>query len=154
MSILKGKGIIVLKNELIMCWISRNTPIKRKANQDITVYKILRISGDKSIHSPIYHTVWYIGQCKEDHNLYVYFEGSYYISSGFHSLRRKPLIVEMRSFCTYYEWVDGETKISIFSKGYNDYVFKCVIPKGSTYYENENGEIVSNKLIIVKQCNV
>jgi hypothetical protein len=22
------------------------------------------------------------------------------------------------------------------------------------YYENENGEIVSNKLIIVKQCNV
>lgn len=60
------------------------------------------------------------------------------INEGIHAYRSNSLSLNnMKSLYTFYP-------IRIFCK--------AVIPKGTTYYMNEKGEIVTEKLIVYREC--
>lgn len=135
-----------------MCWTSLKEfgiPQARTAEEDIIVYKIVAV-GVGGIYS-YFQNFGYKKQ-KEyclDGELIIDGTNDYYysISNGFHSYS---------GMCKV--WVDAKVFIvsvySLTEKIYWNYinnatvVAECVVPKGSTYYENKNGEIVSNKIIL------
>lgn len=125
-----------------MCWKSKNFISPKMANNDIEVYKILRVS-DESIISPCFDFYWKLGTQYETNVCFK--DAKRIIFEGFHSLRECPK-------ANKYHWHTTNDK-DIFIKFTNDRIFKAVIPEGSTYYENEYGEIVSNKLKLLYGCN-
>lgn len=122
-----------------MCWKSKNLISPKMANNDIKVYKILKVS-DESIVSPCFNFHWKLGTQYEANVCFK--DAKRMIFEGFHSLRECPK-------SSLYRWYTTNT--DLFVKLPGDRVFKAVIPEGSAYYENEYGEIVSNKLKIVWQ---
>lgn len=73
------------------------------------------------------------------------------INEGFHSFSREKLEVvrhqNSRNLYAYRIRMDG-TKRQLDSYMVSPIVVSCTIPKGSTYYENEMGEIVSDAIRI------
>ena len=117
-----------------MCWKSNNFISPKIATNDIEVYKILRVV-DESISSRCFEFYWKLGIQYETN---VCFKGE-----GFHSSKEYPKV-------NSYNWYTDKI---LFIKFTNDRIFKAVIPEGSIYYENEYGEIVSNKLKLLYGCN-
>ena len=124
-----------------MCWKSNNFISPKIATNDIEVYKILRVL-DESIISPCFDFYWKLGIQYEINICFK--DKKTIIHEGFHSLREYPK-------ADNYNWYITNDK-HLFIKFTNDRIFKAVIPEGSIYYENEYGEIVSNKLKILYGC--
>lgn len=130
-----------------MCWETRlkEFQIKRTAVNDIQVYKIL-----KERRTWIFNRIKYVSP---------YYNFKYKLNKTYKSrleldsqTRDDVLIIEngLHSFTNlqhaeYYR-VAGRPPFVTWV------IFKAIIPKGSTYYRNEIGEIVSNKLKIVGIC--
>lgn len=142
-----------------MCWTSHNYkhPVKIIADEDIKVFKIVNrnltsvyedfqyeIEREYKLMEPI---VLEIGSTA----------GMWLINKGFHSY----CFETVKIYVDYYSNIfSHETiqEISIYTKfGRNDkfvgdigkyIIAECIIPKGSTYYINEFGEIVSDKISI------
>lgn len=143
-----------------MCWESYSLPVKKIADKDITVYKILKeITGSNKICSPIYDEwEWtiddvYRGDKPNPNCVYEYDiclchkpKKMWTIKEGLHSLRSKPYFIRYASIGCW--WKSSIDNHPIFQASYNEHVYECIIPKGSIYYENEIGDIVSNALII------
>lgn len=126
------------KKELNMCWCTKDknyaTPIV--AEKDVKVYKVLFVTGD-SILSPCQNFEWELGKLYDD-KIKINETGlETYINEGFHSLKFPPIHKDG-------SWCIGDKEL--FSCGTYDIVFEAIIPKGSVYYENEDGEIVSTAL--------
>lgn len=132
-----------------MCWITDKIPVKEIAKEAIKVYKIINTHG--GLFSPcIPYISWEIGILKYS-KIGV---SGHLIREGLHSLKDIPHIEPQHGWSnllSYLEWVTTENK-SIMKYDYGEKVFEAIIPAGSEYYENENGEIVSNQLKIIKQC--
>lgn len=130
-----------------MCWVSNKTPVLQIAEQNIKTYKILKqFKGYSKVESPLYPFVWefnkeYFNPIGWSTRYFTFYE----ITEGFHSLKCKPYIKENR-YCRR-----GSTECIMFTSDRRK-IFECTIPKGSRYYENETGDIVSEKLIINKLC--
>ena len=121
-----------------MCWYTKNKNNAKPivAEKDIKVYKVLTVGGD-SILSPCQYFEWELGVLYEE-DIKVDTTGlETYINNGFHSLKIPPLY--NGGF-----WCIGDKKL--FGRCTYDVVFEAIIPKGSVYYENEDGEIVSTAL--------
>lgn len=121
-----------------MCWCTKDknyaTPIV--AEKDVKVYKVLFVTGD-SILSPCQNFEWELGKLYDD-KIKINETGlETYINEGFHSLKFPPIHKDG-------SWCIGDKEL--FSCGTYDIVFEAIIPKGSVYYENEDGEIVSTAL--------
>lgn len=121
-----------------MCWSTKNknnaTPIV--AEKDIKAYKVLTVMGNL-ISSPCQYFRWKLGELYEEDIKVTTTELKTYINNGFHSLKYPPFHKD--GF-----WHNGDKKL--FSWGTYDVVFEVIIPKGSVYYENKDGEIVSTAL--------
>ena len=142
-----------------MCWKSKHTPIKKVAEKDITVYKIFGKYGGK-IHSCCYYGfLWGIGEVKtldkplqveERKTAHPPFNDitnyNYVINEGYHSFAIKP-------YCNYVGWMNPKSVQFIFHWSSDDMLCECIIPEGSIYYENEYGEIVSDKLMITNETD-
>lgn len=125
-----------------MCWKTCKTPIKQIAESDLKVYKILR-RVENYIVSPIWEFfIWELNKTYKTKldNPYCYKDIDI-IKRGFHSLLDSPKLHSGRIWCT------KSCDVMYYSP--NEYVFEAIIPKGSEYYENEDGEIVSNQLKII-----
>lgn len=124
-----------------MCWSTKDknyaTPIL--AEKDFKVYKVLVVTGD-SILSPCHSFEWELGVLYEE-DIKVNTTGvevlETKINDGFHSLRFPPI-------CKDDSWCIGDKEL--FGCVTHDIVFEAIIPKGSVYFENEDGEIVSTAL--------
>ena len=129
-----------------MCWIGKNAC--RIARRDITVYKLGSVSdkGFKSLYQNFIYKPKEINKKFElnpiqsciDKSLYVIYE-------GYHSY--KDIVMpysDLHSCCrTIYLG-----KIELNHYPYNIYhLATFIIPKGSVYYENIYGEIVSSNII-------
>ena len=130
-----------------MCWETRlkECQIKRTAVNDIQVYKILRE-----------RRTWILNRIKY---ISPYYDRRYKLNKIYKSrleldsqTREDVLIIKkgLHSFTNlqhaeYYR-AAGEPYCETWI------IFKAIIPKRSTYYTNEIGEIVSNKLKIVEIC--
>ena len=134
-----------------MCWKSDKKPVKKIASWGITCYKVFCNSDVAWIKTPVKFlgiTVWNKYRIKKLCSLYrdytyvpyeynpevnVFIEKSeyyyrWYIDKGYHSYRTLDKAKEERNL--------------------NEVIVKCIIPKGSAYYINDLGEIVSSNIII------
>ena len=144
-----------------MCWTSYKKPIKQIADRDITVYKIVHVDKKGVIHSPLRgYTTWKLNHCINKINIETPVmnaglnnSGStkYQINKGYHSVSTEPCIM-LGVWCTLKsQYPKTNVYLLLADKEYN--VAEAVIPKRSIYYENENGEIVSNNLKLIKIIN-
>lgn len=133
-----------------MCWLG-NINDKKFANEDVTVYKILAKKVNGKYIAPIMGKEYKIGERyktslrpKESPRTQVS-----EINEGFHSFNKECI-----AFFNDYRQVvvcrvDGTYLTTIrCSECTNAVVAKCTIPRGSTYYENRWGNIVSDSLIV------
>lgn len=123
-----------------MCWTSANKPVKQIAKEDVICYKIV-ISRDGRVVSPYFHYEYKYHKINEEIALNI----EYTLSSDINQLR----LYKCRQGYHSYSSLDFANQV------YNNYfyendgcVFKCIIPKGSVYYDNKHGEIVSSNIII------
>ena len=124
-----------------MCWISNKIPIEKIATENITVQKVLNKTNSNELSSPIYSCIWKKRvKCEEISEPEHLFKDVWTIRNGFHSCE-KMCIVDGDWYCK---------KERIFIKNNFDILCEFIIPKGATYYKNENGSYVSNKLKFIK----
>ena len=129
-----------------MCWKSYKYSDKkcRIAETDIKTFKILRL--EKHTLCAYYQNYDYtIGKLNSVNSLELIGNK---IFEGFHSY-------DLNNDClSALEGIVVQGKEGVFLDYYSraDHIVKveCIIPKGSEYYENSLGEIVSNKLIVDK----
>lgn len=143
-----------------MCWTSDKIPVKKIASGDITCYKVFCTSNIIWNRNPIKFlgiTVWNKYKIKElcslyrDY-LYVPYESNPEVNI-FISKNKYHYLIPKSEY--YYRWYIDE--------GYHSYgtldkakeernlyeiIVKCIIPKGSAYYINDLGEIVSSSIIV------
>ena len=110
-----------------MCWISEKLD-KKVAEHDITVYKsvIPDLIGCRSL---VYNFNYNFNEVYTELFNIEHINDIYYIFRGFHSYKTKSTALNRNPFYKY--------------------IVKCVIPKESVYYENNNDEIVSNQIRII-----
>ena len=131
-----------------MCWMSKVEPVRMVAESDIKVYKVLS-KRKGHIESPIYNEFrWKVGEVRKcDSEIVVSFNRFYWlIRKGFHSVRSCPVVEG-------YKWRSSDSGEALFMLDSCDYVYECVIPAGSVYYENEWGDVVSDALIVLTYCS-
>lgn len=137
-----------------MCWCSRTTPVKQIANEDITVYKTL-IYGNSKYYN-YHYTLGKLEVLSKD--IEVIWDAPYFeIFEGFHSYRISKAVQAMDLHNRYRLY---------FNDGYNNWyldaintlesleLYECTIPKGSVYYDNGFGEVISNQIKVNKLIDV
>lgn len=145
-----------------MCWKTRKKDVKIiTACKDIAVYKFLLKKDEFTYVSPYRDYEYKLGQLYtlEDYNLRAInsWDGKV-IHYGFHSYSsgckvKFDVLTNKVYVCSFHE------KITIYSSIFLDWYYKkirtrvieivkCIIPKGSRFCVNEDGEIVSNQIII------
>ncbi len=153
-----------------MCWKTNNLkPIKKKAKEDIPVFKIVRVNEDDVIMS-YYKQFFY--KCGKTYNTEIgkmqkteyQVDPIHYIEEGFHSYSAdctynycgKVIPSDLVGFSCLKEamvvLLEGkeifcDTLVS--RDGFKVKKLNCIIPKGAEYYLNETGEYVSNQIKIL-----
>lgn len=142
-----------------MCWVTKNKKFikKRIAKEDIFVKKLMSKRMDtKFVESPCFYMVWEFGRCEKYREKIAILKEwdldkklAYVIQSGFHSLSPTCNVKKInQDAVAFYE---SKKVFSIFDYNNSFILVDAKIPKGSIYYENEQGEIVSNRLIILQE---
>lgn len=148
----------------VMCWIGK-VGNKKIADRDILVYKILTKCGN-TISAPYFNAFTYkLGSeysldKKIDATQYKFPSGVIYIyiHEGFHCFNEKCIVKRMEtssghfvSVTTNNEDFYGKNLLRLAGTPQNEViVVKCIIKKGTEYYENKAGEIVTEKLYLEK----
>ena len=139
------------------------------ADEDIRVYKVMeQMPGSRTFDSLYYHKSYEVGQVYKTviKPIYNNIECLYRtrIENGFHSYDRSKTEIKDDSISWHIN-VKNREDISIDILWYSNSLLKyrnivaveCIIPKGSKYYENDFGEIVSDQIIItdniLKKCD-
>ena len=126
-----------------MCWKGYSEQ-KKVAERDINVYKIGRVQDNRFIceFQHFYYEKWISNkELVLRENLWM---GSISINEGYHSY--KSVSIEFNSL---------SDTIKFIYRGYVRYPYRdglydlatFIIPKGSIYYENLDGEIVSSNIL-------
>lgn len=142
-----------------MCWVTKNKKFikKRIAKEDIFVKKLMSKSMDtKFVESPCFNMVWKFGRCEKYREKITILKEwdldkklAYVIQQGFHSLSPTCNVKKInQNAVAFYE---SKKVFSFFDYNNSFILVDAKIPKGSIYYENKQGEIVSNKLIILQE---
>ena len=135
-----------------MCWTTKEKPVLKIATEEIKVKKVLTIN----MNSPYYSKKWEANKVyKLEHPIEPFeirWGTEWAIEEGFHSCANiyEHFIngTEYLSSSRIFNWMTFTISTFILPVC----VFDAVIPKGSEYYENEYGEMVSNKLKIIGKC--
>lgn len=139
-----------------MCWLSDEYKAPNIADEDIIVYKVmlLREGYRNELASFYYGKRYVIGKeyIEETETVEPVYLYHYSINKGFHSYSlEKTTEKECYNHCQIWS---GTTLLDYVNLGIDVHygetlvAVKCIIPKGSTYYENDLGEIVSDRIII------
>ena len=152
-----------------MCWRGRSN--KKVADKDIKVYKVLLKYEDKYI--PYFYSdklAYEVGKCYKQEmdvnkNSYLYT-----IRAGFHSYSIENTKIKRAQVGNLIKYEIGSVVYGDYFDEYYDvesdilhttnndlgdisvkdvvHFVKCIIPKGAEYFENEEGLIVSNEIIV------
>ena len=150
-----------------MCWITYIEELAkaRTADKPIKTFKICRKSDEQvvSFYMGKEYDVGetYSGKFDPSETENIFNNG---IKTGFHSYNSENTIVKKRKmFSTFdnedddadwddFSWIEvfGMDRFHLdhFMNTEDVVLVECTIPEGSTYYENENGEIVSDAIRI------
>lgn len=145
-----------------MCWQTyKKEEMQPKVSEnDVNVSKVVGIDKDGTLTSYWWDFTWELG--KEYHSAMNIesLDVSYLaINTGFHSFnpQKTTFMVDSdteREISFLYVYCNDNLKMHTWTFGI-EYRYKfekvavmdCIIPKGSMYYENKDGEIVSDSLI-------
>lgn len=138
-----------------MCWQTRYKTKLKVAEDNIPVTKIVRVSSNiiQAYYVPEFiYSIGVVYHSKLD-SPYLYGR-SWRVQKGFHSYKPSCTIELYKAFCSddWYCALVVKNLISVISDNYGPLyrddlgIMSCVIPKGSKYYENEYGEIVSDTI--------
>ena len=133
-----------------MCWITDERTTAQVAKEDIPVFKLCTRDMSNNI-LPYYYSnklkyevdLTYTSKIHKFKNA----AGQHEINRGIHSYSPK---------CTISSFSYGVSVISPEFRTLDNYcryalcMILCVIPEGSTFYLNEKGEYVSNRITVVK----
>lgn len=132
-----------------MCWTSTKTPVLKKAEEPIPIFKILYKNMDSAYMTFRYHLhVKYLQKLETPRITY----SSCSIYKGIHSYDAETSIIKDysgQSDCFVIIAKKDDLILDVFSKGPYIQVMG-VIPEGAEYYRNEWGEIVSNSIILTE----
>jgi len=149
-----------------MCWTGKITDKHIATAGDMPVYKVILINGNDLLSPyrdmPYIENMLYTKDIKPEIGMddEIRIEAGLHCYSGSCTVKMKNayndkyindkyIIVDTkRHFRGYYESFRGDTDNRIVA------VFRGVIPKGTVYYENEHGEIVSEGLKILHRLDV
>lgn len=128
-----------------MCWVSEEKPERLVAKEDITVYKIVQIFPDSKIYSYYNEFPYELGKIYNTDITIKYVQNSceyYFIENGFHSYNYNPDIgfdinLKNNIVCD---------KGGAVYRGPGVMGMLCIIPKGTEYYLNTCGDIVSTSI--------
>lgn len=120
-----------------MCWSSKYPPIKRSAPTSLIVYKVVVYISPLRCRSFI---MWFDYIYKHE-----YIE-PYLNIEEFKDIHRWKIYRGFHSFVSLDKAVEEYKKASLGDRRIA--LVECIIPKDSTFYKNENGEIVSDRIII------
>lgn len=153
-----------------MCWYSKKKKAARIAVEDILVYKVMYRKPNNGRFRSLYRRMDYepekiywtdVNPISIDSPLYpemmiykgfspLYLEMK--IDKGFHSYSMdKTMATKDKYQIVIYNMENNEIVDSIFFSD-NLVIAKCIIPKGSKYYKNDLGEIVSDQIIITGEA--
>lgn len=126
-----------------MClFIEKNKNYKEPhvAKRDIVCYKYL-YDYDGKIKAPYFSYIYDLRVVHKTHMSFFDYEKAElaYVESGFHSFSNRFSCIERLLKCTC-RWL------------YKPY--KCVIPKGATYYKGLNNELASDKIIVLSKIKI
>ena len=146
-----------------MCWLGSDAEAKgRIADKDITVYKVM-------VKRRIINKGWELFSPFKDmkYELYQRYESvirpikpltTNIIEQGLHCYSEDCYIASTNdsNMFVFHRYVDTTSLGSYYAFGDAQYPVLCegVIPKGTKYYINDGGEIVTEKLILERYINV
>ncbi len=132
-----------------MCWVSNETPVLKKAEEPIPVFKVLYKNMESVYFKFRYHLHNKILQKLETPRIAV---SRSFIYEGIHSYDAETSIIkDYPNDSDFFVIITKKDDLNLdtFSKG--PYVqVMGVIPEGAEYYRNEWGEIVSNSIILTE----
>ena len=145
-----------------MCWKGRKEEaIRLEAKKDIEVFKIIYYKTEKKKYKSYYWGFEYKKDMIEKQDLRTSNnpDDSILVLSGFHSYKSLDMLnatnnTQGLNVCV--RSINGSGTIDNVSSIYGKdklIIAKFIIPKGSEYYENQNGEIVSNQIIFKEEVN-
>lgn len=131
-----------------MCWFAYNIEElnPKIAEDNIPVEKLVKVTGKDTCRSA------YFGFSYKMNNIYKKDIQRIYrgITNGIHSYKGCKFLIKDRSIivCSRnpVRTLDSLSIINCFYGNMNMGIMSCIIPKGSIYYENERGEVVSNAI--------
>ncbi len=136
-----------------MCWTGNSNPIVAK--DDIPCKKIVKVlyRPPRKIYVPFFMHAksieYVIGETytSEIRIRYQWEDGFKEIDVGLHCYSKdvKTQHLQTGIAVNFLNNPNGR----YYSNIYNPVLMNCIIPKGTTYYENNNGEIVTEKLKII-----
>lgn len=130
-----------------MCWITYGIPLALIAEVDIPILKVGVEDGNIMV-SPYTQFSYELGKIYKMAEMNpICFNGQYHINEGFHSYDPR----ELQLYCMY--WAIIVAKGSLTQARYPGWmnVFEGFIPKGSHYYLNICGELVSDGICITNK---
>lgn len=138
-----------------MCWIAFKAE-KKIVQKDFNVYKVLMRNVENNLLvSPFRHFPYCLG---EEYKAEIHIEESFpyekdIIYEGLHCYSEECMVKDVyksiavgNAYGQTLECYTGE----FYRLGTSPVVIKCTIPKGTAYYENGNGEIVTEKYTLDK----
>lgn len=138
-----------------MCWKSKEKKTPQIAGEGIFVYKVMYRKPDNGRFRSLYRRMDYepekiywtdVNPISIDSPLY----SEMMIENGFHSYSIDKTIAIKDNESQTLEVICMVNRVMIDSIFFpnNLVIAECIIPEGSKYYENDLGEIVSNRIII------
>lgn len=127
-----------------MCWITKKQPVPHFAEENITVYKYVEPVTKRKF--PCFWKKKLIAAFSDifNYKYYPYIENR---PVGIHTYRRGW-------DCPTWEIEQGYHSVMSPNQRISEVLFpnvKFIIPKGSRYYVNEEGEIVSSRIIMTDE---
>lgn len=130
-----------------MCW--RGKDDRKIAKKDIPVFKIVYKNPEVGLVSCYRYFRYKVGSIYSSRIKKKSMVSHVCITNGLHSFSNSCKIIEGD------RWIDINYKTLELDDYDKDgklklYKLECVIPRGSAYYKNDHGEIVSSRLKILK----
>jgi len=138
-----------------MCWRAFKAE-KKVAQKDFNVYKVLMRKGkDSLLISPFRHFPYCLGK---EYKTKIHVKEAIFhyekdtIDKGLHCYSEECMVKNVYNSIAVGNPY-GQTLECYSNELASPVVIKCTIPKGTAYYENGNGEIVTEKYILNKEVH-
>lgn len=144
-----------------MCWTNRNELTKLVANKDIECYKNFNLTAITFEQKSIFKFKFgkkKIIQLTSLFRKYLYIPYKKQQFINLEPIRSSYNVDDFKNHYNYYYKIErGYHSYNTIKKAQEEIFFgdeiiiKCIIPKGTEYYINTNGEIVSSTIIVTDQ---